>query len=202
MKILYRGSPVINTDTYVYLGNTLDRTLTLQKNFDVKYKKISKRLRLFAKIRSHLNVKAAKNVYTMMIRPIFVYGSIIQLDLTDTQKSMLDSLHDRAKQIIGETIQTRSFHNIMMIKICTLVKKCMDANACIDFHGYFNRVSHYSNTRNNSYMMVLPKCKLEFGKKSFRFQGAKMFNSLPLKIRKEISLANFKRLMKEHFSTT
>ena len=38
-------------------------------------------------------------------------------------------------------------------------------------------------TRNNNKLLKLPKVKLEFGKKSLRFQGAKIFNSLPIAIR-------------------
>ena len=35
------------------------------------------------------------------------------------------------------------------------------------------------NTRNNGLTAKLPKVKLEFGRRSFYFLGAKIFNSLP-----------------------
>ena len=46
-------------------------------------------------------------------------------------------------------------------------------------------------------LLKLPKINLEFGKKSFMYQGAKIYNDLPSKIRSPDT--NFKTLLKEHF---
>ena len=40
------------------------------------------------------------------------------------------------------------------------------------------------NTRNNGYMVKLPMTKLEYGRLSLKFMGAKIFNDLPLEIRR------------------
>ena len=42
------------------------------------------------------------------------------------------------------------------------------------------------------------KFKLEFGKKSFKFQGAKIYNDLPLSVRN--SNTNFEALLDEYFN--
>ena len=39
-------------------------------------------------------------------------------------------------------------------------------------------------TRNNQCLVKLPKIKTEYARKSFRFMGAKIYNELPLDIRK------------------
>ena len=61
----------------------------------------------------------------------------------------------------------------------------------------FRLMNMEKNTRNRNLRLKLPKINLEFGKKSFMYQGAKIYNDLPLKIRS--SDTNFKTLLKEHF---
>ena len=36
------------------------------------------------------------------------------------------------------------------------------------------------NTRNNAKIVLLPKIRTEYGRKSFHFTGGKLFNMLPL----------------------
>ena len=46
----------------------------------------------------------------------------------------------------------------------------------------------------------LPKVRLEFGKKGFYYQGAKIFNDLPVGVRSLTSRILFKKALKSHFS--
>ena len=41
------------------------------------------------------------------------------------------------------------------------------------------------NTRNNGYIVELSKTKLEYGCLSLKFMGVKIFNDLPLEIRRQ-----------------
>ena len=59
----------------------------------------------------------------------------------------------------------------------------MSGRSCDSFKNYFEINTHSLRTRNNNKLLKLPKVKLEFGKKSLRFQAAKIFNSLPIAIR-------------------
>ena len=55
---------------------------------------------------------------------------------------------------------------------------------------------HRIDTRNNGNLIKLPRVKIEFGKKSFKFQGAKIYNNLPIDLREEEDIAIFKRKIK------
>ena len=44
------------------------------------------------------------------------------------------------------------------------------------------------NTRNNNKSVVIPKVRTEAGRKTFSFQGAKVFNNLPNNLQTETSL--------------
>ena len=48
-------------------------------------------------------------------------------------------------------------------------------------------------------MIKLPKVKLEYGRSSVKYMGAKLFNDLPLDLRKKITDENFKKLLIGHF---
>ena len=50
-------------------------------------------------------------------------------------------------------------------------------------------------TRNNNYLLRLPQVKLETAKQGFYYGGAKLHNSLPLKLKMEPHLSKSKILL-------
>ena len=54
ISIRYNGNIMNNATTYKYLGNQLDKNLSINENFEQGYRKASGRLHLFAKLRCHL----------------------------------------------------------------------------------------------------------------------------------------------------
>ena len=75
-----------------------------------------------------------------------------------------------------------------------LVRKCLQQQTnSVTFNNYFEIISHTMETRNNTYLLRLPQVKLE--KQGFYYGGAKLYNSLPLKLRMEPHLNKFKTLL-------
>ena len=54
ISIRYNGNIMNNATIYKYLGNQLDKNLSLDENFEQAYRKASGRLHLLAKLRCHL----------------------------------------------------------------------------------------------------------------------------------------------------
>ena len=79
-----------------------------------------------------------------------------------------------------------------------LVRKCLDGNVAPAFVGYFKLREHNVNTRNNKLLVEIPRVKLSFAKNSFYFMGAKLFNSLPMRLR-QTEISSFKKQAKIHF---
>ena len=77
------------TETYTYLGSTLDPHLNLTENFDKKYKKTSSKLRLLYNISHLLSTKAVTLTYNAMIIPVIKYNCIIHMKLTMGQEKNL-----------------------------------------------------------------------------------------------------------------
>ena len=88
--------------------------------------------------------------------------------------------------IIGGNLRIKSIESRMMVNACSFVKQCLDGKSCESFQNYFQINKHSKGTRNSNKLLKLPSVKLKFGKKSFRFQGAKIFNELPLQSWAEI----------------
>ena len=80
-----------------------------------------------------------------------------------------------------------------------LVFDCLQDNVCTPFNGYFTKIEHNINTRNNGFSLKLPKPKLEFGRRCFAFQGALVYNTLPRHLRNLNSRFLFKSSLKEFF---
>ena len=199
LSIEIDGVPVHHVDSYVYLGNQLDSKLNLNDNFDKAYKKATGRLNLLTKLRSFLNFEAAYNIFEMVIAPIVLYSSLIHLQLTSTQKRKLQSLSNRAEKIVGGNLKIKGIGNRMLQNACNFVKQCLDGKSNDNFNDYFQINKHTKLTRNGNKLLKLPSIKLEFGKKSFRFQGAKIFNNLPLEIRESEDAADFRKRLAAHF---
>ena len=66
---------------------------------------------------------------------------------------------------------------------CQLVFDCLQDNVCTPFKGYFSKIEHNINTRNNGCSLKLPKAKLEFLRRTFAFEGALADNTLPRHLR-------------------
>ena len=199
LELYYRGERVNCTDKYKYLGNVVDPALNLNSDFDQKYKKASSRLRLLTKVRPFLNVAAASKIFEAMIVPVVTYCHTLHASMTTTQKRKLKSLTSRATKIIDSNVPN-DIETTMRVRTCLFVRKCMENKLCNDFNEYFKVANHSKNTRNNKSLLVLPQVKLEFERKAFYFFGDKIYNELPLDIRKEKSYNIFKqRLMQNYF---
>ena len=81
-----------------------------------------------------------------------------------------------------------------------LVRKCLDRQCCENFQNFFTLRAHEQNTRNNGFMLEVPKVKVQVAKSSFRPMGVKIYNDLPIQSRQTDSILIFKEQIKKHFN--
>ena len=93
-----------------------------------------------------------------------------------------------------------SICNQMKKNVCKFVFNCIQENICDQFKGYFQRSKHEKFTRNNSNNLALPLLMLKFGQKPFAFAAGKIYNELPLNVRKIETKTVFTSYLNEHFS--
>ena len=117
LNIQIKGTSINQTSWYKYLGTHLDSTRALNGNFNSRYKKLSLRLRLLSKLRSNLNVKPTKMIFTGIAIPVFTNCGIVNLNLSRTSLEKLDQIHERAVGIITKT------NTVKLIPIMNYVKR-------------------------------------------------------------------------------
>ena len=97
-------------------------------------------------------------------------------------------------------IAIQSVANAKGTRACKLVRKCLDNDICKNFPGYFELQQHKTQTRNSECLIRLLCIKTEYARKSFQFMGAKLYNELPVDLRKTESFKQYQELLKQHFS--
>ena len=109
----------------------------------------------------------------------------------------LKSLDIRANNIVygqGRSIsKLPQLNDVIRRHACNLVKTILTGNVCKNFKNYYTMNEHNINTKNQGFLVKVPKVKLEFAKSGFFFMGAKVFNTLPLEIRQTPDLGTFHR---------
>ena len=132
-----------------------------------------------------------------MIVPLITYNSTVNLHHSQTKIEKYRSLQRRADAITGkDSINIESF---LYRDACILVRKILDNDVCENYNEYFKINTHNKRTRNQNNLIKLPRIKLEIARKSFYYLGAKLYNDLPISIRKEEDFRKFKALIKRHF---
>ena len=205
LNLMINGLPINSTTTYKYLGVQLDPTLNFETHFNKTYKKAAGRVNLLRKIRSSITCAAAESIYRAMIMPVFTYCSLITLSYSNTRRQLFRKIEHRGLSCISSGLENKtdiripSVDSYLKRKVSLCVFDCLLGNACTPFKNYFKRVNHNVNTRNRFSSIELPKMKLEFGRRSFSFLAASVFNSLPSDMRNLNSRLLFKQKVKEHF---
>ena len=81
-------------------------------------------------------------------------------------------------------------------KVSCFVHDVLKRKTCETLQGYYKLRATGVNTRNNESMLVIPTVKLDYARKSIKFMGAKIFNELPLHVRKKCLDDNFKNIIR------
>ena len=79
-------------------------------------------------------------------------------------------------------------------KLAIDVFKSINGLKLINNNNY-ERIAHTIGTRGNNNTLRIPKCKTEAMKRSTAYQGAAVFNELPVDIRSEESVIKFQKIV-------
>ncbi len=187
---------VSESDSYEYLGVTMDKSLTMKEHLSKTYKKVLSRTKLLARIRHNVSPWVAETIYKVMILPQMLYCSNIMLGMSNTHKTQFERIRNRVLAIINgnsQRVQLPTVNHARNKKCLVEVFKCQNGLSPRLFEGYFKKIQHHKETRGNNINLVLPKVRTEAGRKSFLFQGSMIFNKLPNALKGEQSIVNFKR---------
>ena len=196
ITIKHNSQNINVTNSYKYLGVHLDQSLCLNLHFNMVCKKVATRIRLLRKIRAFITDAAALRIYQAFIIPLVTYCSLTNFYHHPSRKSTLVNFEHRIKKITKTDVP--SMLNMCEKKSCVTVFKSLH-EVYPDYVDYFQRISHNIGTRNNGILLKVPKCKLESTKKAFFYNGAILFNKLPIEVRSENDFNIFYKKLEQFF---
>lgn len=197
LRIQHQLKEIFCTDSYKYLGMLLKSNMNLTDHIQQSLSKASSRVYLFRKIRPMLDAKTSCRIFNAMILPYLTYCSFSTIgSIPDYFKSRVTRLEDRAQKVIGNEHSIIKSAKVLRTKSAKYVHRCLSGDVCMNFKNYFELCSG-RNTRNQGILLRLPKAKLETARKAFYFQGALIFNNLPIEIRREKDFLCFSKLLEK-----
>lgn len=189
------------------LGITIDERLSWTDHINVLSRKVSSAIGGLRQVRPFVDLNTAKTIYNSLIQPLFDYCDVVWDTIGVQLSTRLQKLKNRAGRIITQKgYEVRSSEIRSLLRWETLVER-RQKNKCImlykvlngfaptylkKYFSYRNNTSKYC-LRDGSTNLSLPKANTEFLIKSFKFDGAKLWNSLPSVIKSCNTLSSFRR---------
>ena len=159
--------------------------------------KISKRIGVLGRIRNNLTVDAANKVYQSLVLPVMDYCDVDKLDRAQRRAAKIVL---KTNDLDAETdlkwlplSMRRDMHTI------NLTLKCLKGSPPVSFKDYFKVFRTIHNTRGSGHNLLLPKVRTETARKSFYFNGSKLFNSIASEVKDSKSVVIFKTRILEFY---
>ena len=147
-------------------------------------------------------------MYQSIVLPVIDYCDVAWSNIGTKISDKLDRAQRRAAKIVLKTRDADAEKNLKWLPLSirrdmhTVYStfKCLKGPAPVFLKDYFTVSQSRYNTRRNGTDLVLPRVRTEIAKRSFYFNGAKLFNGLPLQIKECSSIVLFKDTILSYFS--
>ena len=215
-------SLIINKDTLVsctstkLLGIFIDQNLNFNCHIKYLIKKISPKIGILHRLRQFLPPDVLNIVYKTTIQPIFDYCITVWGNSTKQNIKTLQILQNCVARAVLGNFDFNSSVSLMIKQLkwstvqnrytyftCIMVYKCLNGLApdyLINLFKYISETHSYitRNVSNNN--LALPSLSTSLYKRSFSYNGALLWNSLPLYIRNSSSLNTFKSMLSHYLN--
>ena len=210
LVVQHNNSPLEQVDSFIYLGVKLDPQLNFHMHCEYIRSKTFGKIRTLGQTRNFLDINTSLMLYRSLVLPLFEYCDHIFNCISQKDSLMLEKLQNTClRNILGRPKSSsatemraelkqdslalhREFHTAN--EMYKIVNNMAPDEICSLFT--VNNIEHNftlrSATRND---LVVPRCKLECGKRNFRHRGAIIWNSIPLPLHNEQTLKAFKKVV-------
>ena len=188
------------------LGLHIYSHLTWSLHIEKICKKISSAIGALKRIRSFITTKTAIQVYSALIQHHFDYCCSVWDGLGETLSMKIQKPQNRAVRVITRSSYDTNASDLLNAKhldnLCIrrgklkvqLMFKILKGN----LPSYLRTLFYFRNTeynlRNNQFKPNLPKPRRNYLRRSFSYDGALLWNSLPKEIRSLTLFLNLKKL--------
>ena len=198
--------PLQTVSSYRYLGVTLDSQMNYAKHISKLIANVSVKLKQLRRMRSFLNVKAAKLVYKNMILPVIEYGDIFLTGASVANKKKLQVLQNRGLRCAlsaHDMTSTDELHDEIGLLRLKYRREVHLLNYMFDQSR--NEVNLRTVRKTGAVtrsckkkLLKIKRPRTERFKKSMSYQGPKKWNLLPESLQLTDSRTDFKSRIKEH----
>ena len=210
--VMLNGKRIPRVHSISCLGVTLDETLSWDEHIETICKKVGAGVGTLKRIKPYIPANMLQSIYSALIQPYFDYCSPLWDICNKTLKDKLQKFQNRAARIIaGASYEIRSADVLRALEWENLdSRRCMSKTALLykilnDFSApnlkelliKRNSLQTDYDLRNSHTDLALPKPRREFLKKSFKYSGAKLWNSLPREAKEAQSIYSFKNIVKQ-----
>ena len=195
-----------NSIKQVESTKSLDENLTWNTHIRHISKKIASCIGTLKRSRSFVPFETLLCIYNTLVQPHFDYCSVVWGNCNKSLSIKLQKLQNRAARILTSSSYDANADDLFVklgwqklnlqrdLKTATMVYKSLNGLAPDYLKSMFtNRsaISTYS-LRNCEGKLAVPLPRTNFLKNSFSYNGALLWNSLPINLRQAQSLASFK----------
>ena len=196
------------------LGVTIDKHLSWKSNTEKICKNVTAGISAIRRIKPFVDQDTLVSIYNAIIRPYFDYCCEVWDVFGETQSKRLQKLQNRAARIIlnlsNDVHHTIALHALGWEPLQTERKKAKakmmykvlnktGPKSLTNLFSYKGEKTNY-HLRDISSSLCLPKPRTNNMKKSFMYDGAHLWNSIPKEIRESKSLSSFRNKIAAHIS--
>ena len=194
------------------LGVTIDQHLSWKTNTENICKKITSGISALRRLKEFADKQTLLSVYNAIVRPYFDYCCEVWDVFGETQSKRLQKLQNRAARIIlnmsndidhSVALQALGWKPLKTerkkskAKIMYKLLNKMGPKSLSNLFTYKDEVTNYK-LRNISSSLCLPQPRTNNMKKSFVYDGAHLWNSIPKEIRESKSFSSFRKKIATH----
>ena len=211
-SIMIEDAQIEPSSSISILGIELDQHLKFISHVDEICHQTGKQINALKRIKHHLEKDSKMTVYNSYINCNFNYCSVIWMFANKSTLNKLERTNKRALRFVTNKGHLSYEEICKEEKQLSVYKRCI-RNMAIQMYK-INKgtapdyISELFSTQNSGYAMrdnqrmVLPEYNtVTFGKNSFRYLGAKVWNSIPVTIKHSVSLSTYKSALHEWLLT-
>ena len=197
------GIEILSQPTAKLLGITIDEKLKFSDHVSACCKKAARQLNALARISKYLDISSRKTVYNSFIASNFEYCPMVWHFCGTENCKKLEKIQERALRILyrdynssyADLLEKADVSTLLISRLRTMATEVfkivngLHPSSLNDM--FYSKESHY-DMRDCSILEQSRKNTTTYGLRSFIYQGAKLWNSLPLPIKTQPDVINFK----------
>ena len=208
-SVTLRNTPLLRYRSFKCLGVAIDEHLSWEVHVNTICKKISAGIGVLKRTKPFVHNETLHTIYMALTQPYFDYCSPLWDNCGVLLKEKLQRFQNRAARVVTrakfdvsssellELLNWKNLENRFKLNKLILMYNILNNGTAPCLRDFFSARSDNNNynLRNYDTDLSIPKPKKEFLKRSFRYRGAVLWNSLSYEAKTAQSIYSFKGLI-------